>query len=115
MNKFVSLISADNTGIKESRAKNLGEEVKIEMETLVNNLKRDKLSMENKLARLTDLAPKNAMDLTVGGENFDAKTWVKDLQNTKIQILNKEIELKVAQETFSEWFADSISSPTATA
>ena len=106
MSKFVSNLVKDAKGIKEQRAKILAEDTKNEQEDLVRRLTREKRDLEVKLLNLTDLSPDNTYSLKPGGDKFDAKSWVKEMQSTKIDILNKTIELQTAEETLKEWFKD---------
>ena len=106
MSKFVKTLSASNDKIKQSRAQALAEEAKLEVDTFVNNLKRDVIQLKNKLAKLTDLAPDNSFSLRPGGDSFDAASWVKELHHTKMDLALKEIELEKAEDIVTEWFSD---------
>jgi hypothetical protein len=103
-NKFVATVSASDANIKSTRAANLGELASIEASTLVQNLKREKLSLENKIANMTDLSPETTFSLRPGGENFDAAKWVKELHKATMELKLKVIELTAAEEIFNEWF-----------
>ena len=104
MNKFAKNLTKDAKGIKEQRAKILAEDTKNEQDDLVRNLNREKRELEITLLNLTDLSPDNTYSLKPGGDKFNAKTWVKEMQDTKIAILNKTVEIKTAEETLKEWF-----------
>ena len=103
-NKFVATVSASDANIKSTRAANLGELASIEASTLVQNLKREKLSLENKIANMTDLSPETTFSLRPGGDNFDAAKWVKDLHKATMELKLKNIEMEVAESIFNEWF-----------
>lgn len=105
-NKFVQTLSASSANIKEARARNLSEVASIEALTLVQNLKREKLNLENKIANLTDLAPETNDSLRPGSKNFDAPAWIKELFETKMDLKLKEIEIEEAQSIVDEWFSD---------
>ena len=77
MNKFAKSISANKSDILESRAKNLAEEATIEVESFVNNLRKELLQLKSKLNDLTDLAPENTFSLRPGSKNFVASEWIK--------------------------------------
>jgi hypothetical protein len=106
MSKFVKTLSASNGEIKTLRAESLAEEVKLEVETFLNNLKRESIQLKNKLTKLTDLAPDNKYSLRPGGDGFDAAAWIKELHQTKMDIALKEVELTQAEEIVKEWFTD---------
>lgn len=105
-NKFITTLSASDTTIKTIRASLLAQEAKIEANTLVQNLERDMLVLEGKIASLTDLAPETTYSLKPGGENFDAAKWVKELHDTKMKVKLKEIALAEARGIVEEWFGD---------
>ena len=63
MSKFVSMLSADSDSTLSKRAKNLAESAIIEVETFIQNLRKEKLQLNGKLNDLTDLAPENTYDL----------------------------------------------------
>ena len=103
-NKFTQTLSASNGDIKLARAQSLSEEVGLEVETFVQNLKREKIQLNNKLNSLTDLAPDNTYSLRPGGANFDAKRWVAELHKTRMDLKLKGIELAEAEAIYTEWF-----------
>ena len=105
-NKFITTLSASDSTIKTTRASLLAQEAKIEASTLVQNLERDMLVLEGKIASLTDLAPETTYSLKPGGENFDAAKWVKELHETKMKVKLKEIALNEARAIVEEWFGE---------
>jgi len=106
MSKFVSNLVKDSKGIKQQRAEILAEETKNEQDDLVREITKRKRDLEIKLLNLTDLSPDNTYSLKPGGEGFNPKSWVREIQNTKIELLNIAVELKAANETTAEWFGD---------
>ncbi len=105
-NKFINTISASDSTIKTTRASLLAQEARIEANTLVQNLERDMLVLEGKIASLTDLAPETTYSLKPGGDNFNAAVWVKDLYETKMKMKLKEIALNEARSIVEEWFSE---------
>lgn len=106
MSKFAKMLSASNAEIKEKRAEMLSNSTKLEAEGLLQNLKRERSELETELVNLTDLAPDNTYSLRPGSSDFKAAEWVKNLHRVKMDISLKDIEIKMAQEIFDEWFAD---------
>ncbi|MEN6292320.1 MAG: hypothetical protein ABFD07_09960 [Methanobacterium sp.] len=104
MSKFVNMLSASDSAIKETRAKQLAEDTVLEVDSFINNLKRELSKLNNKLTSLTDLAPDNTYSLRPGSKDFDASRWVNELHETKMEIKLKTIELEVASEIRNEWF-----------
>jgi len=104
VSKFLTNLLQDGSGIKQQRAEQLFNSASIAHSNLLNKLRGDVNNLESKLFGLHDLHPTNSTDLTVGGANFHPENWVNDVQNTKVVLLTKRIELKVAEETNKEWF-----------
>ena len=48
--------------------------------------------------------PNSELSLRVVRKEFDTNQWAEDTQNVKVELLNNEIELATAQETYDEWF-----------
>lgn len=104
MNKFAKTLAASNAEIKETRAKALSDSTVLEVESFIQNLKREKLQLNNKLNNLTDLAPDNTYSLRPGSTDFNPSAWVKELHKTRMDIKLKSIELEEAEAIYNEWF-----------
>lgn len=106
MNKFRANLTASNKAIKDSRAIIIEEDaiaeqssLIIELETKLRDLKRTKLNLE-------DLSPDNMMSLQPAKGDFDAKKWVRQMQELKLSILETSLELECARETMEEYFTN---------
>ncbi|HEY4065154.1 MAG TPA: hypothetical protein VGM30_24790 [Puia sp.] len=104
MNKFVQNLTLSDNGIKSKRAGILGTQAKTAQDKLVLTLRGEKEELDSKLTQLEDLAPDTSISLKPGGDHFDASAWVEAMQETKVALVNKKIELKIAEETLAEWF-----------
>lgn len=104
INKFTQLISDNGDSVLKRRAGNLATTAEIAQQTLINDLKNKKATLELQLANLTDLAPNNKLDLTPSSESWDPNKWVTEVQNTKQQLYNLEIQLELAEATYDEFF-----------
>lgn len=104
--KFVSKITAGNNGVLADRAKNLADRAKLEQETLVANKQRSVLELQAKIDNLTDLAPGTTVDLRPGGKDFNPTTWVNDLHNLQVSLVEANVELEIAKKTLTTWFSD---------
>ena len=85
MSKFTNMISASNSSTLMSRSEDLAEEVVLELNSFINNLKKEKSQLKNKINKLTDLAPENSTSLRPGHADFDASVWVKNLHHLGCQ------------------------------
>jgi len=106
MSKFATKLSASNKDIKADRAEMLSEEVALEVNEFVSGLKKEKIKLRNKVARLTDLAPDSKDSLRPTSKDFCASTWVAELHQAKMDLKLKEIELEIANGIEKEWFSD---------
>jgi hypothetical protein len=106
MSKFAKMIASSNDSIKEQRAEMLAEEAVLEVDQLVNGLKKERNKLRNEITKLTDLAPDNSYSLRPGGKDFDAAQWVSKLHQAKLDLKLKEIELTEAESIKTEWFGE---------
>lgn len=104
-NKFISSLTASNKDIKEARARRVSEDAYDSMDELVRDLKKEKRELERRLDNLSDMNRDSELSLKVIKDNFDAKAWGKEIQEIKVALKMKEVELAVAEETFEEWFS----------
>jgi hypothetical protein len=104
VNKFTQLVSDNGDSVLKRRAGNLATTAEIAQQTLINDLKNKKATLELQLATLTDLAPNNKLDLTPSSESWDPNKWVTEVQNTKQQLYNLGIQLQLAEATYNEFF-----------
>ena len=107
MNKFTSLISSNGNETLKRRASIIAQNAEVAQQNLVNELKQKKTELELRIADLTDLAPESTESLRPGTKDWDAKKWVKDLQQAKQDKYMNDIQLKLAEETFNEYFKES--------
>lgn len=106
MKKFQELISDNTSASLKRRAAQIATSAEIAQQNLVNAIKQEKTNVELKIEALKDLAPDSTDSLRPGSKNWDAVKWVKDLQSAKQELYQIEIQLKLAQETFDEYFTE---------
>lgn len=106
MKKFQELISDNTSASLQRRAAQIATSAEIAQQNLVNALKQEKTNVELKIVALTDLAPDSTDSLRPGSKDWDAVEWVKKLQNAKQELYQINIQLKLAQETFDEYFSE---------
>jgi hypothetical protein len=106
MKKFQEIISDNTNASLKRRAAQISTSAEIAQQNLVNALKQEKTNIELKIAGLTDLAPDTTDSLRPGSKDWDAVKWVKDLQTAKQELYQIDIQLKLAQETFDEYFTE---------
>ena len=106
MNKFESIVGNNSNAVLARRAGNLAKTARLSQQSLVNTLEAKKADVEGKIINLTDLAPTSKDSLAPGVTDFDAKEWVEKLQGLKLEIYDLDISIKMAKETFAEYFED---------
>ena len=106
MNKFQRLISDNSSTTLARRAGTITKAAEIAQQNIVNKLEEHKCSLEMKIANLTDFAPETTDSLRPGDKNWDAARWAKELQETKQEHYDINIQLKIAKETFAEYFKE---------
>lgn len=106
MSKFEKMISSSNSTTLINRGKDLADEVSLELESFINNLKKEKAQLKNKINKLTDLAPENSTSLRPGHADFKPADWVKDLHKCRMNLALKDVELTEAQAIYDEYFGD---------
>jgi polysaccharide deacetylase 2 family uncharacterized protein YibQ len=106
MSKFANMISASNSATLMSRSEDLAEEVVLELNSFINNLKKEKSQLKNKINKLTDLAPENSTSLRPGHSDFEASEWVKNLHQYRMDLALKDVELAEAQAIYDEYFGE---------
>ena len=106
MNKFEEIVGNNSNAVLARRATHLADTAKLSQESLMNTLKTKKAELEGKIIDLTDLAPTSKDSLAPGVEDFNAKNWVEELQNLKLELYDLEVSIKLANETYNEYFSD---------
>ena len=106
MGKFNSLLNSSASTIKGVRAALVTETAQFEQEELVRTLGTQLRNKKNALLTITDIYPNSTLSLSVVKPEFDAKAWVRDIQNLKVEIANLKVELELAEETMTEWFGE---------
>lgn len=106
MNKFKSILS-DNTDVAlRRRAELISKNAEISQTNLINELEKERIKLENKLMSLTDLSPETTDSLKPATADFDADTWVVEIQETKQLLYDIEIQLTLARKTYKEFFEE---------
>lgn len=103
-NKFSTNLNASHADIKAMRSEIVSSDAEAAQKELIEKLKKDKRELQNKLLNLDDLSPESADSLNVVRGQFDGAKWANELQNTKVSIQLIDVQLKIAEETYSEYF-----------
>lgn len=105
--KFESLIKRGGDAIIGDRADRIVKSAKVSQRSIVDKLDQEVMNLEDKRELMLDQSPDNRYSLTVG-KSFDADAWAKEYQELSIKIVNKKVELAVAQANYKELFNETI-------
>lgn len=105
-NKFTTNLTLSNKGIKEKRASLLGDDAHDAQQDLVRELSSEVRDLERTIMNLEDLSPDSTTSLLPAKGGFDAKKWVVEMQESKVALKMKKVELNVAKATLAEYFTE---------
>jgi hypothetical protein len=106
MNKFQKLIADTSSATLQRRAGGIATQAEIAQQTIVNQLKSKVTELELKVENLTDFAPSTTESLRPGNDGWDLSNWAVELQRTKWDLHLAEEQLKIAQDTYNEYFTE---------
>jgi len=107
-NKFISNLTSSSSDIKKTRATIISKNAEAAQADVVRVKQQELRDLEAKKLELSDLYPESEFSLMVTAKDFNAKAWAESLQNLNIQILNKSVEVKLAEDTYNEWFSEEV-------
>lgn len=104
MTKLAISLSAGSTNpTLIRRAAQAADRLKLEQESLVNNLKRDLAAKESELETCLDIGPDDSTSLRATNDTFQPAVLVKKVHTLEIDILNLKVELDVANKTLARF------------
>ena len=106
MNKFQKLMADNSSATLQRRAGSIATQAEIAQQTIVNQLKSKVTELELKVENLTDFAPSTTDSLRPGNEGWDPSNWAVELQRTKWGLHLASEQLKIAQNTYNEYFTE---------
>jgi hypothetical protein len=105
MKKFELVLGRNGDTVMKDRASNITKLAEMAQTAMVNGLEKRKIELEMEKTALLDMSPDNRYSLKPGAD-FKADNWVNDYQHVSVELINIEIELKVAQATNLDLFSD---------
>jgi hypothetical protein len=106
MGKFFEIMSHNDSKALVARASQINVQAKIAQETIVQNLKNQIAGVEIEIQNLTDFAPETTQSLRPGCKDWNPTKWAANLQDAKTRLYELNIELKIAENTYKEFFGD---------
>jgi transglutaminase/protease-like cytokinesis protein 3 len=104
MGKFLQMMSQNDSKALVARASQINVQAKIAQQNIVQNLKNDIAEVEIEIQNLTDFAPDTTQSLRPGVKGWNPTKWASDLQDAKTRLYELNVELKIAEKTFEEFF-----------
>jgi len=101
---FKEMLLKNSTEIKESRAKILIETAEDAQFEIVRQLRKERRNLTTKLLSLTDIYPDSELSMRVVKDKFNANSLFNEIQGIKVELANKAVELRLAGETYVEYF-----------
>ena len=106
MGKFLQMMSQNDSKALVARAGQINVQAKIAQQNIVQKLKNDIAEVEIEIQNLTDFAPDTTQSLRPGVKGWNPAKWASDLQDAKTRLYELNVELKIAEKTFEEFFGD---------
>ena len=104
MGKFLQMMSQNDSKALVARASQINVQAKIAQQAIVQNLKNEIANVEIEIQNLTDFAPDTTQSLRPGVKGWNPTKWASDLQDAKTRLYELNVELKIAEKTFEEFF-----------
>lgn len=104
-NHFTASLTRGNEAIRGDRARVACSAAERAQRKIIDGIKDklDKLIIERE--NLSDLNPRNTTSLVFAGGNFDGEVWAHRMNSIELDLVNLEVELQVAENTYDKWFA----------
>ena len=106
MGKFLQMMSQNDSKALVARAGQINVQAKIAQQNIVQKLKHDIAEVEIEIQNLTDFAPDTTQSLRPGVKGWNPAKWASDLQDAKTRLYELNVELKIAEKTYEEFFGD---------
>lgn len=103
-NKFTKNLTLSHKDVRGKRATFIAKNAEDAQIDLVRSLEAQSRALESKLLNLEDLQPDSSVSLRATGSDFDAATWVAEMQSTKMALALKNVEVDLAKGTLTEYF-----------
>ena len=102
------MITGSESGIRETRAAQASEAIRIHQDALINSHKIELSRLKSERVTILDLAPDNSTSLRAVDRNFDPASFVQKIQQIDTAIIEQEFYLSVAQRNYNAWFNSEI-------
>ena len=106
MGKFLEMMSQNDSKALVARAGQIDTQARIAQAAVIQDFKNKIAETEIDIQNLTDFAPDTTQSLRPGVKGWNPNNWAADLQSAKVKLYELNVELKIAKETYKEFFGD---------
>lgn len=95
-----------HSAVLAERQSLLGQSLYNSQNALLLSLKEKESTLKIKISQLLDFGPQRTTDLKASHPMDEAKKLIQDLHELKVQLVEIQVEIKIAEETYKELFED---------
>ena len=106
VNKFTTGLNKSSREIRGQRAVLVGSATEAAQEEIIQSLEKRKRELLTKKLNLEDFYPSKIGSTVPVKNDFDPVEWARDMQKVKVDLAMLDVELKIAKETYDEWFKE---------
>ena len=107
MKKLISQMTGGSTNTTlVARATAAADRIKLEQDTLITNLTRDIMECKGKLDNVLDIGPDESTSMRPTAKDFNAASFVGEVQGLRVKIVELEVQLEIAKQTMSDWSSE---------
>jgi hypothetical protein len=106
MNGVIRSLTSNDSTVKHARAVNFSDQLSGAQNKLISDLEARIAVLRSKQLTLKDFNSGSTTDLNQHLTKFDYSKWVAEFHENKLEIFNLKAELKLANETVSDFFED---------
>lgn len=105
-NGVIRSLTSPDVAVKEARAINFSDLLGGAQKKLISDLESKIANLRSKQLTLKDFSANSTTDLNQHLTKFDYTKWVNENHEIKVELFTLNAELKLAKETFEEFFQD---------
>jgi len=103
-NKFQESLELSNKEIKGKRAALFAQDAEIDSKDYIRGMTDTQRALERKLMNLEDFHADSTTTLKVTTDGFNSKEWIKNINETTVQLKLLNVKIDVAKEIHDKYF-----------
>jgi|GEM_PF-4672800 len=105
-NGVIRSLTSPDVAVKEARAINFSDLLGGAQKKLISDLEGKIANLRSKQLTLKDFSANSSTDLNQHLTKFNYQNWVAEYHEVKLELFNLKAELKLAEETYAEFFQE---------